>query len=373
MTQTRLDQLTQILRAEGIDYVALVPGANMIYFTGLHMHLSERPIVALFSAKGDAPILVAPFFEMGKATSGPVKLDWRTYSYRDGEDPQTVFQRALDENDIDGQVIGVEPTQMRVLEWNLLQNAAGEIKQTSAAEAIKQLRMVKDAQEVAEMRRAIEIAQQGLTDTLPHIKAGMKESDVAALLVDHMTKRGSQGVAFEPLIQTGLSATNPHGHAGERVLQMGDLIVIDWGCRYGNYQSDITRTLAIGLISVELRTLYETVKAANAAGRAAIKPGVTCEAVDRAARGVIEAAGYGEWFTHRTGHGLGLEGHEPPYMVAGETMSLRPGMTFTIEPGLYVPGVGGVRIEDDVIVTETGGESLTNFERELITVDSINQ
>ena len=225
----------------------------------------------------------------------------------------------------------------------------------------------------AEMRRAIEIAQQGLTDTLPHIKAGMKESDVAALLVDHMTKRGSQGVAFEPLIQTGLSATNPHGHAGERVLQMGDLIVIDWGCRYGNYQSDITRTLAIGLISVELRTLYETVKAANAAGRAAIKPGVTCEAVDRAARGVIEAAGYGEWFTHRTGHGLGLEGHEPPYMVAGETMSLRAGMTFTIEPGLYVPGVGGVRIEDDVIVTETGGESLTSFERELITVDSINQ
>ncbi len=368
MTQARLDRLTQLLRAEGIDYVALVPGANMVYFTGLHMHLSERPIVALFSSKGDSPILVAPFFEMGKATSGPVKLDWRTYSYRDGEDPQTVFQQALDANDVDGQVIGVEPTQMRVMEWNLLKTAASEIKQTSAAEAIKQLRMTKDAGEVAEMRKAVEIAQLALTDTLPQIKAGIKESDVAAILIDHMTKRGGQGVAFDPLIQTGLSATNPHGHAGERVLQTGDLMVIDWGCRYGNYQSDITRTVAIGPISAELRRMYETVKAANAAGRAAIKPGVTCEEIDKATRDVIDAAGYGEFFTHRTGHGLGLEGHESPYMVKGETMPLRAGMTFTIEPGLYRPGVGGVRIEDDVIVTETGGESLTDFDRELITI-----
>lgn len=368
MTKARLDGLTQLLRAEGIDYVALVPGANMVYFTGLHMHLSERPIVALFSVKGDSPILVAPFFEMGKATSGPVKLNWCTYSYRDGEDPQTVLQKALDDNDVDGQVIGVEPTQMRVLEWNLLKQAAGEIKQTSAAEAIKQLRMTKDADEVAEMRKAIEIAQQALTDILPHIKAGIKESDVAALLIDHMTKRGAQGVAFDPLIQTGLSATNPHGQAGERVLQTGDLMVIDWGCRYGNYQSDITRTVAIGPISAELRRMYETVKVANAAGRAAIKPGVACEDIDKATRDVIDAAGYGEFFTHRTGHGLGLEGHEPPYMVKGETMPLRPGMTFTIEPGLYIPGVGGVRIEDDVIVTEAGGESLTDFDRELITV-----
>ena len=366
MTQARLDRLTRLLREQGIDYVALVPGANMVYFTGLHMHLSERPIVALFSAKGDGPILVAPFFEMGKATSGPVKLDWRTYSYRDGEDPQTVFQQALDDNDVDGQVIGVEPTQMRVLEWNLLTQAAGNIKQTSAAEAIKQLRMTKDADEVAEMRKAIEIAQLGLSETLPHIRAGIKESDVAAILIDKMTKHGAQGVAFDPLIQTGLSATNPHGHAGERVLQRGDLMVIDWGCRYGNYQSDITRTVAIGPVSAELHRMYETVKAANAAGRAAVKPGVACEAIDKATRAVIDAAGYGEFFTHRTGHGLGLEGHEPPYMVKGETLLLRPGMTFTIEPGLYIPGVGGVRIEDDMLVTDGGGESLTDFDRELV-------
>ena len=368
MTQARLERLTELLRAEGIDYVALVPGANMVYFTGLHMHLSERPIVALFSAKGDSPILVAPFFEMGKATSGPVKLDWRMYSYRDGQDPQTVFQQALDTNDIDGQVIGVEPTQMRVLEWNLLKMAAPNIQQKSAAEAIKQLRMTKDASEIAEMRRAIEIAQHALTDTLPHVRAGMKESDVAALLADNMTQRGAHGLAFEPLVQTGLTATNPHGHAGERVLQTGDLMVIDWGCRFGNYQSDITRTVGIGPVSAELRRIYDTVQAANAAGRAAVKPGVACEDIDKAARAVIEQAGYGEFFTHRTGHGLGLEGHEPPYMVQGETLLLQPGMTFTVEPGVYVPDLGGVRIEDDMLVTETGGESLTNFDRDLIII-----
>lgn len=368
MTQARLQRLTELLRAEGIDYVALVPGANLVYFTGLHMHLSERPIVALFSAKGDAPILVAPFFEMGKATGGPVRLDWRTYSYRDGQDPQIAFQQALDENDIDGNLIAVEPTQMRVLEWNLLTGAAKGLRQTSAAEAIKQLRMIKDADEIAEMRKAVEIAEHAFTDTLPHVMAGMKESDVASLLADNLTKRGAQGLAFEPLVQTGLTATNPHGHAGEHTLQDGDLMVVDWGCRFGNYLSDITRTVGIGAVSDELRHIYDTVKAANAAGRAAVRPGVPCEMVDKAARDVIEQAGYGEYFTHRTGHGLGMEGHEPPYMVKGETLLLQPGMTFTVEPGIYKPGVGGVRIEDDMLVTTTGGESLTSFERDLVIV-----
>jgi len=144
--------------------------------------------------------------------------------------------------------------------------------------------------------------------------------------------------------------------------------VIDFGAVVDGYGSDITRTIAIGEPDAELRAVYEVVKAANAAGRAAARPGATGEAVDRAARAVIASAGYGSYFTHRTGHGLGLEGHEPPYMVQGDTTPLQPGMTFTVEPGIYLAGKGGVRIEDDVLITNEGSESLTTLSRELIVI-----
>jgi Xaa-Pro dipeptidase len=143
---------------------------------------------------------------------------------------------------------------------------------------------------------------------------------------------------------------------------------MDFGMTLRDYSSDITRTIVIGKLDDEMASIYEAVKAANAAGRAAAKPGATCEAVDKATRDVIEAAGYGQYFTHRTGHGLGLEGHEPPYIVGGNALVLQPGMTFTVEPGIYIPGKGGVRIEDNVVITESGCESLTTFTRDIVTV-----
>jgi Xaa-Pro aminopeptidase len=176
------------------------------------------------------------------------------------------------------------------------------------------------------------------------------------------------GVAFSPLVQAGLSAAFPHGNAGDRKVQMGDVLLIDFGYTMDDYPADITRTVVVGTPSAEIKRIYETVKAANAAARAIAKPGSTCQEVDRAARAVIEAAGYGKYFTHRTGHGLGLEGHEAPYIVEGNATVLQPGMMFTIEPGVYIEGVGGVRIEDNVVITETGHDCLTTFERELISI-----
>jgi Xaa-Pro dipeptidase len=179
---------------------------------------------------------------------------------------------------------------------------------------------------------------------------------------------GADSLPFAPLVQTGPNGANPHAGAGDGILHQGHTLIMDFGMTLNDYGSDITRTVAIGPLDDEMRQAYEAVKAANAAGRAAAQPGVTCEAVDRAARDVIEQAGYGQFFTHRTGHGLGLEGHEPPYIVAGNTLALQPGMTFTIEPGIYIPGKGGVRIEDNVVITETGCESLSAFTRDLLVV-----
>ncbi len=368
MTAERLSRLKQAQRLANIDYVALVPGPNLIYFTGLHMHLSERPIVALLPATDVPPILIAPFFEVGKATCGPVALNWQVHSYEDGVPYQDAFRRAAEAHDLRGKTIAIEPLQMRVLEWTLLSEAAPDIRQASAADLIAPLRMVKDADEINAMRRAVALAEAALTQALKEIREGMTERQVANLLLRHLMAAGAQGLPFEPLVQSGPSGANPHGMSGDRPLRRGDLVVIDFGLKVDNYGSDITRTIAVGEPDAQMRDAYEVVKAANAAGRAAAKPGATGEMVDRAARSVIEAAGYGAYFTHRTGHGLGLEGHEPPYMVAGDTTALQPGMTFTVEPGIYIPGKGGIRIEDDALINEDGSQSLTSFTRDLIIV-----
>ena len=371
MSIQRIARLTELQRAAGIDAVAIVPGANLLYFTGVHYHLSERPIIALFPAEAAGyakqPALIVPAFEAGKALHGPVSLDWRVYSYMDGQDPQTCVDEAARDMGLDGKLIGVEPTQMRVLESSLLAHGAPNSKLTPAADLLKQMRMTKDADEIARMRRAAKVPERVLAGAIKRIKPGMTETQVAGIFMSVSFEQNPQEPASPPLVQTGLSAAFPHAFAGGRVVQAGDLMVIDFGAVVDDYGSDITRTIAVGgSPSDEMQEVYEIVKQANAAGRAAVRPGILAEDVDTAAREVIESAGYGQYFTHRTGHGLGLEGHEAPYMVKGDKTVLQPGMTFTVEPGIYIEGKGGVRIEDDMVVTPDGGESLTNFSREMI-------
>jgi Xaa-Pro dipeptidase len=370
MTQTLLSRQTRLqaaARAAGLDYIALVPGPNLLYFTGLHMHLSERPFVALLPADDTrAPVMVVPHFETGKATAAAGHAPWSVYAYRDGEPFERAFEAAAQAHALEGALLGVEPTQMRLIEWNLLTGAAGSVRQASALDMIATLRMVKDESELVAMRKAVRVAEDALARTLEQISGGMTEKDIAGRLMSNLLQGGADGLAFSPLIQIGASASNPHGVSGDRALQPGDCLLFDFGALVDDYPSDITRTVFFGEPSAEMRRVYETVKAANAAGRAAVRPGTTPEAIDASTRAVIEAAGLGEYFTHRTGHGLGLEIHEPPYLWAGNQLSLQPGTTFTVEPGCYLPGLGGVRIEDNVVVTETGVESLTSFTRDLI-------
>jgi Xaa-Pro dipeptidase len=194
------------------------------------------------------------------------------------------------------------------------------------------------------------------------------EKQIAALLRQELFNLGADSIAFGPIVSGGPNSASPHAAPTDRPLQAGDLLVIDWGCYKDGYPSDITRTFAVGDIEPELQRIYQTVKLANEQGKLTARPGVTGEAVDRAARDVIEDAGYGDYFIHRTGHGLGLEIHEPPDMVAGNTQPLAPGNVFTVEPGIYVTGRGGVRIEDNVVITADGSRSLTTYSRELIKV-----
>lgn len=259
---------------------------------------------------------------------------------------------------------------MRFLELRLVESAAPEAVFLSGEELLAGLRMRKSASELSLMRRAVEIAQTALLETLSSIKFGITERQIAAKLTWQMLQAGADSeTPFSPIISGGPNSANPHASPSDRTFQPGDLLVIDWGAYYQGYCSDLTRTFALGEVEPELRQIAKIVQEANQAGRAAARPGVSAGAVDEAARAVIEKAGYGRYFTHRTGHGLGMEGHEGPYMRAGNPLILEPGMTFTVEPGIYLPGRNGVRIEDNLVITESGNETLSNLPRELIQLE----
>jgi len=257
---------------------------------------------------------------------------------------------------------------MRVLELELLQRYAPGVSIAHAEPVMGTLRMHKDEEELNTMRRAIEVAEKAMRRMMPRIRIGMTEKQIAAMLTQFLMEGGADTVPFGPIVSAGPNSASPHAVPTDRPLQAGDLLVIDWGAYVDGYPSDITRTFAVGELDAELVRVYHTVRQANEQGRQAARPGATGRDVDRAARGVITDAGYGNYFIHRTGHGLGLEVHEPPFMMEDNTDPLETGMVFTVEPGIYLPDRGGVRIEDDVVVTADGHTCLTSFPRDLITV-----
>ena len=361
MHKDRLARLAELTSARGFDALALVPGPNLFYFTGLSFHLSERPILLLLLSDR-MPALVAPGFETLKAEGVPVEME--VFPYTDEQGYERAFETACAALGLAGRTIGAETFAMRLVEARLLEKYAPGCQIVPADDVAATLRIRKDEHELAHMRRAVTITEFALQKTMQQVKLGMTERQVAALLMTEMLRGGGEELSFPPIVVAGPNSVSPHATPSDRPIGPGETIVVDCGITVGGYAADITRTFAIGELEPEMARVYEVVRAANAAGRAAVRPGVPAEAVDQAARAVIEEAGYGEYFIHRTGHGLGLEVHEPPYIVAGNERILESGMTFTVEPGIYLPGRGGVRIEDDVVVTPEGVESLTTFPRE---------
>ena len=361
--QTRLAKLSEVLQANSLNALALNPGPSLVYLTGLHFHLMERPVVAFFTATGQQAI-VLPRLEAPKVVS---RTDLQPFLY--DEDParwHEAFRAAVEALGLQQARIGVEPDRLRVLELRFLESAAPGATFPSAAQAIAALRATKDAEEIAAMEHAVHIAQEALAAALQTFRVGMTEKELAAELVAQLLRHGSEPeLPFQPIVSAGPNSANPHALPTERPIQPGDLLIIDWGATHQGYFSDLTRTFAIGEVDAELAHIAALVRQANAAGRQAARPGIPAGEVDKAAREVIAAAGYGDYFTHRTGHGLGMDVHERPFIFADNDEVLRPGMVFTVEPGIYLPGRGGVRVEDDVVVTADGARSLSDLPRNL--------
>ena len=364
MISPRLSKLSQSLRASGLDALALNPGPSLVYLTGLHFHLMERPTVAFFTANS-APVLVLPELEMLKVKDLPFEV--KSFPY--GENPadwDRVFLEAGRSLGLENKRIGIEPLHMRILEFGKVKIIAGGAECPDATTVVGGLRVCKEMGEIAAMRKAVRVAQEALEATIPSIKVGMSEKEIAAELVVQLLRHGSQSdMPFAPIVSGGPNSANPHAVPSDRRLRPGDLLVVDWGATVEGYISDLTRTFAVGKVDEEYCKIHQIVLEANATGRAAAQPGVPCAHVDRAARNIIEKAGYGQYFTHRTGHGIGMEPHEDPYIRGDNMQLLEPGMTFTVEPGIYLPERNGVRIEDNMVITENGAECLSNMPREL--------
>jgi Xaa-Pro aminopeptidase len=368
MSTARLDRAIAALRARGLDGLALMPDANLTYLSGIRFaHPGKRLTLVLVPASGATPCFVIPALERAQAeANSQIALQYFPWHDADGsaEDLAAAVVAAFGP-DARGLTLAVEQTSMRVMELRALEAALPELRTVDATPLLAELRMRKDEQELAAIEQAVRIIELALDRTVAQIRSGMTERELSRILSDEVIAAGGDGESFPNLVGSGPNGANPHHNNSDRAFQPGDLIVIDCGARYGGYISDITRTFALGEPGDEQRRIYDLVLRANEAGRARCRPGATGAEIDAAARAVITEGGYGDFFIHRTGHGFGLETHELPNIVAGNDEPLQPGTTFTVEPGIYLPGVAGVRIEDNIVITDDGARLLTSFPREL--------
>ena len=354
----RIGKLAKIMRERNFDGALISPGSNLYYLTGLKIHeAGERLTVLVVNSEGDFHLLAPSLYE-NTLKDLPVTF------WRDGENPYEKLSTIMDELGInDGKVL-VENT-MRA-DWliEILRNS--KVKPHPLSNVMKELRMRKDNGEIRLMEKAAKVADDVFEEILSWDPVGMTERELA-LKIELAIRERSDGISFEPIVASGENGANPHHEPGERKLRRGDMVILDYGAKWKGYCSDITRTIALGKPDEKLVEIYEVVREAQERAFQAVREGVKAKEIDGTARGTIEKAGYGKYFTHRTGHGLGLDVHEEPYIGPDGEVILENGMTFTIEPGIYVPNLGGVRIEDDVVV-ERRGRRLTRTERELTVV-----
>ena len=361
LTHMRLKQVHQKLQKNGIDCLALIPGPNLRWLTGMDFHLMERALIIFIPAEQE-PVVVLPVLEKIK-WDDQAPFPARTFAWEDAKGPQEAVRQAATVLP-SLTTLAVEDLCMRVMEYRLVRNNLPEVKIMQAEEIMAPLRLCKDPGEISAMRKAVKICEAALEEVISGITPDMTERQVAGRLSSALLLHGGGSIPFEPQVLSGPRSALPHGGPTERRIMAGDLLLFDFVTKIDGYFADLTRTFVVGREpDKQQQKIYQAVLNANKTGRESISPGLTCESVDTVVRSVIESAGFGENFIHRTGHGLGLEVHEPPYLVAGNKMQLEAGMAVTIEPGIYIEGWGGVRIEDDVVLSEDGGTSLSSFDR----------
>lgn len=361
--RARMDRAARAAADAGLAGLLVAPGPDMVWLTGYAPTAVTERLTLLVLAPGQDPVLVVPTLEAPDAEQAPGAPALTLRDWTDGKDPYAVTAALLDRT---GR-FGISDNAWAIHLLGLQQTLPGTAY-TSLTTALPMLRAVKDAAELELMAAAAAAADATFEEIRKVPFSGRRESEIGAELAGLLRLFGHSQVDFT-IVGSGPNGANPHHEMGDRVIERGDMVVLDFGGLKDGYGSDTTRTVHVGEPTDEERRVHDIVREAQEAGFRAVRPGVACQEIDRAARAVIAEAGYGEYFIHRTGHGIGVTTHEPPYMIEGEEQPLVPGMCFSVEPGVYLPGRFGVRIEDIVTVTEDGGRRLNDTTREMVLVD----
>jgi Xaa-Pro aminopeptidase len=355
----RLERAAKQAADAGLTGVLVTPGPDLLYFTGYAPIAITERITMLAIHAGGPPRMIVPILEQPDAERSPAAAAIELTGWTDGDDPYAATSALLEP---DGRyAVSDSAWAMHVLGLQRTLPRSGYVAMT---DALPMLRAVKGPDELARLAAAGAAADASFEQIAEVRFAGRREDEIAADLAGFLRDHGHSQVDFT-VVGSGPNGANPHHEMSDRVIQEGDMVVLDFGGLKDGYGSDTTRTVHVGEPTDEERDVHEIVRRAQQAGYDAVRPGAACQDIDRACRRVITDAGYGERFIHRTGHGIGMTTHEPPYMVEGETRPLEPGMCFSIEPGIYLPDRFGVRIEDIVTVTEDGGRRLNTTPHEL--------
>jgi len=352
--QERMVKAQELLAELDFDLMVLFPSSNMLYLSGFYDEPGERMLLLLLPREAEPIFLVPKLYEEQIKQESPFQ-DIRIWS--DSDDPINLLRRTVADLAVKEARVLVDDG-MWVKFFLMLREALPKAKFSLVSRVMVPLRMQKTPHEIRCLEQAGAIADEAFEEIIRSKIVGMTELALARALEEAMKKRGAEKIAFEILVASGPNSALPHYRAGQRRIEPEDVVILDYGCRIQEYCSDITRTIICKEPSKEIQAVYEIVERAQKKAVQAIRPGVKAEEVDQAARQEITKAGYGERFIHRTGHGIGLDIHEEPYIVEANHLELRQGMAFSVEPGIYLPGQFGIRIEDIVVVTQRGAQRM---------------
>ncbi|MRG86264.1 M24 family metallopeptidase [Salinibacillus xinjiangensis] len=361
--KNRLNQIIDWMIDASIDVAFLNSTENVFYISNFYTDPHER-LMGIFLFKQAEPVFILPAMESGQLKRAGWEYD--IIGYSDDEDPWELLKSKFETKEL-GQVekVAMEKDVLTYRRSEQFLSFFPKVEVVSVEEQLNEMRVVKDESEIAIIRKAAEIADFGVQVGVDALEEGISEMEVLAKIEYELKKKGIREMSFSTMVLFGEKSGDPHGNPGDRKLKPGDMVLFDLGVVLDGYCSDITRTVAFKSVTEKQKEIYQTVLKAELAALEASKPGFRIGDLDHVARNIIKDAGYGDFFPHRIGHGMGINVHEFPSISHKNDGTLKEGMVYTIEPGIYLPDLGGVRIEDDVLVTKDGYETLTKFPKEL--------
>lgn len=361
--ERRCQAAQERMAREELDYLFISPSSDMLYFIGYEGHITERLTLFVLPAVGE-PFLVLPAFEAHRLQ--PLATFFSLRTWEEAENPYHTLRQVLPGAGQRSLRVGISDQEWAVFLLHL-QEYLPRASFVPASRVVTPLRICKQPEEIQLLRDVSRFDDAAFAELITTGMCGRTERQVSDQLAGLIRKAGHESVAFAT-VASGPNSASPHHTVGDRVIQEGDVVLLDFGGRYRGYYSDVSRTVVVGQAPEEFERVYNTVRGAQQAAIDAVRPGVPAGHIDAVARQYIATAGYGPYFTHRVGHGIGLDDHEPPYLSSDNQQPLEVGMCFSVEPGIYLPGRFGVRIEDSVLVTSSGGERLNECTREITVV-----